>query len=114
MQASLRNLTIALAGTLVFSLAASAQTSSLAGTVKGEDGKPLKDAVIKIERKDIKGNYKTKSNKKGEWIHAGLPLGTYKITLEVDGRDRDTVDGVRTTLGDPKEIPFDLQAMKKK
>ncbi len=61
-------------GALLLSLPAAAQTSSLAGVVKGEDGKPLKDAIILIERKDIKGNYKTKSNKKGEYIHAGLPL----------------------------------------
>ncbi|MBI1789300.1 MAG: carboxypeptidase regulatory-like domain-containing protein [Acidobacteria bacterium] len=110
----LRTLTLAAAASLLLPLAAFAQTSSLAGVVKGEDGKPLKDAIVKIERKDIKGNYKTKTNKKGEYIHAGLPLGTYKITLEVEGKDRDVVDGVRTTLGDPKEINFDLHAMKKK
>ncbi|MCZ2078972.1 MAG: tetratricopeptide repeat protein [Bryobacteraceae bacterium] len=89
-----------------------AQTSSIAGVVKGEDGKGLKDALVKIERKDIKGNYKVKTNKKGEYFHAGLPLGVYKITLEVGGRDVDQVDNVRTRLGDPTEINFDLQQMK--
>ncbi len=91
-----------------------AQTSSIAGAVKGEDGKGLKDALVKIERKDIKGNYKVKTNKKGEYFHAGLPLGVYKITLEVGGRDVDMVDNVRTRLGDPTEINFDLQQMKAK
>lgn len=114
MHAKLRLLPLAACGLLVFSIPLPAQTSSLAGVVKGEDGKPLKDAIIKIERKDIKGNYKTKSNKKGEYIHAGLPLGMYKLTLEVDGKDRDMIDGVRTRLGDPTEINFDLEAMKKK
>lgn len=114
MHAKLRLLPLAACGLLVFSGSLSAQTSSLAGVVKGEDGKPLKDAIVKIERKDIKGNYKTKTNKKGEYIHAGLPLGTYKLTLEVEGKDRDNVDGVRTRLGDPTEINFDLEAMKKK
>src|SRR6266403_6417265 len=92
----------ALAGVLVFSLAASAQTTSLAGEVKGEDGQPLKDAWIKIERKDIKGNYKVKTNKKGEYFHAGLPLGTYTVSVEVNGKtiDQLTVKGVRTRLGD--------------
>ncbi|HEU0141657.1 MAG TPA: tetratricopeptide repeat protein [Bryobacteraceae bacterium] len=89
-----------------------AQTSSLAGAVKGEDGKGLRDAWVKIERKDIKGNYKVKTNKKGEYFHAGLPLGVYKITLEVGGRDVDQVDNVRTRLGDPTEINFDLQQLK--
>src|SRR6266702_3860646 len=102
----------ALAGVLVFSLAASAQTTSLAGEVKGEDGQPLKDAWIKIERKDIKGSYKVKTNKKGEFFHAGLPLGTYDVMLEVDGKVRDQVKTLRTTLGDPKPVNFDLQKMK--
>jgi hypothetical protein len=93
---------------LLFTGLATAQTSQIEGVVKGEDGQPLKDAVIKIERKDIKGNYKTKTKKKGDYIHAGLPLGTYKVTVEVDGKDRDTVDNVRTRLGEPSVINFDL------
>jgi tetratricopeptide (TPR) repeat protein len=101
-----------LAGALALSMAAFAQTSSIAGQVKGEDGQPLKDAWIKIERKDIKGSYKVKTNKKGEFFHAGLPLGQYDVMLEVDGKVRDQVKNVRTTLGDPKPINFDLQAMK--
>src|SRR5213078_2650499 len=104
----------ALAGVLVFSLAASAQTTSLAGEVKGEDGQPLKDAWIKIERKDIKGSYKVKTNKKGEYFHAGLPLGQYDVMLEVDGKLRDQVKGIRTRLGDPTPINFDLQKAKQK
>lgn len=93
------------------SLVGWAQTSSLEGDVKGPDGKGLKDALIKIERTDIKGNYKVKSDKKGHWFHAGLPLGMYKITLEVDGKEVDTVNGVRTRLGDPTPVNFDLAAM---
>jgi tetratricopeptide (TPR) repeat protein len=114
MQAKLSRSLSALAGLLVFSFAASAQTSSLSGEVKDEDGKPLKDAWIKIERTDIKGNYKVKTNKKGEYFHAGLPLGTYNVSLEVDGKVRDEVKGVRTKLGDPTPINFDLQGQKKK
>ena len=114
MQSKLPRSFVAVAGLFFFSFAASAQTSSLAGEVKGEDGQPLKDAWIKIERTDIKGNYKVKTNKKGEYFHAGLPLGTYNITLEVDGKVRDSMKGVRTRLGDPVPINFDLQGQKKK
>src|SRR6266849_259322 len=99
----------ALAGLLLLSFAASAQTSSIAGEVKGEDGGPLKDAWIKIERKDIKGSYKVKTNKKGELFHAGLPLGTYDVVLEVDGKPVDHVQNIRTRLGDPTPVNFDLQ-----
>jgi tetratricopeptide (TPR) repeat protein len=114
MQAKLSRSLTALAGLFLFSLAASAQTSSLSGEVKDEDGKPLVGAWVMIERTDIKGNYKVKTNKKGEYFHAGLPLGTYNIRLEVDGKVRDQVKGVRTRLGDPLPINFDLQGQKKK
>src|SRR5262245_48940570 len=114
MQVKLSRTLWALAGLVVFSFAASAQTSSLSGEVKGEDGQPLRDAWIKIERKDIKGSYKVKTNKKGEYFHAGLPLGTYDLMLEVDGKVRDQVKGVRTKLGDPTPVNFNLEGQKKR
>lgn len=94
--------------------AAFAQTSSLEGDVKGEDGAPLRGALVKIERQDIKGSYKVKTDKKGHFFHAGLPLGTYTLILEIDGKDRDRVQGVRTRLGDPQVVNFDLQRMKQR
>jgi len=94
--------------TLLFAGAAFAQTSQIEGVVKGEDGQPLKDALIKIERLDIKGNYKVKTKKKGEYLHAGLPLGKYKVTLEVNGKDVDFVDNVNLRF-DPSTVNFDLQ-----
>ena len=97
---------------LLFAGAAFAQTTQIEGVVKGEDGQPLKDALIKIERKDIKGSYKVKTKKKGDYLHAGLPLGTYKVILEVDGKDVDSVDNVKPKLGDPMVVNFDLQQMK--
>ncbi len=93
---------------LFASTAAFAQTGAIAGKVKGPDGQPVKDAWIKIERTDIKGNYKVKTNKKGEYFHAGLPLGTYNVVCEIDGAAADSMKGVRTRLGDPTEIDFDL------
>ena len=98
----------------LFTMNAIAQTASLEGEVKGEDGKPMPGALIKLERKDIKGSYKVKTNKKGQWFHAGLPLGNYDIMLEVDGKVMDTVKGVRTRMGDPLPINFDLSKMAEK
>jgi len=98
----------------LFAGAMFAQTSQIEGVVKGEDGQGLKDALIKIERKDIKGSYKVKTRKKGDYLHAGLPLGTYTVILEIGGKDVDKVDNVRTRLGEPSVINFDLEAMKQK
>jgi Tfp pilus assembly protein PilF len=109
-----RNLALSIAGFFLFSFAALAQTAAIEGDVKGEDGKPLQGALMKIERLDIKGNYRVKTDRKGHYFHAGLPLGTYRIILEVNGKDIDTVNNVRTRLGDPTAVNFDLAEMKKK
>ncbi len=115
MHTRLKTGALSAAALLVFAGAAFAQVSSLQGDVKDENGQPLKGALVKIDRKDIKGHYQVKTDKKGHYFHTGLPLGTYKVTLEVDGKDVDNVDGVRTSLGDDSPpVNFDLQASKKR
>lgn len=108
MHATLRKLLITLPITLALSTAAWAQTTAIEGDVKGVDGKPLVKANIKITRTDVKANYKVSTDKKGHYYYGGLAIGTYNVTLEVDGKDVDQAT-VRTTLGDPKEVPFDLK-----
>jgi tetratricopeptide (TPR) repeat protein len=105
-----RKLATALSISLLFGVAAFGQTSALEGDVKDENGKGIKDALVKIVRTDIKGNYKVKTDKKGHYFHAGLPLGTFNVTVEIDGKDRDNVNNVRTKLGDPTVVNFDLKA----
>src|SRR5579864_312856 len=114
MPSRLKTAALSAAALLFFAGAAFAQVSSLEGDVKDENGQPLKGALVKIDRKDIKGHYQVKTDKKGHYFHAGLPLGTYKITLEVDGKDRDSIDNVRTSLGDPTQVPFDLHSSAQK
>ena len=94
MLAKPRKLLFAIPVTLLFSVACWGQTTSLEGDVKGEDGKPIQNAVVKIDRKDIKGSYKTKTDKKGHYFHAGLPIGTYRVAVEVDNQEKDSVDGL--------------------
>ena len=103
-----RNLALSAAAVLLFSFTASAQVTAMEGIVKDETGKPIQGAMVKMERKDIKGNYSVKTDKKGHYGHYGLPIGTYKVSVEIDGKVRDTVDNVRTKLGDPTNVPFDL------
>jgi Tfp pilus assembly protein PilF len=112
MSTKLRNLALSAAAILMLAATASAQVTALEGIVKDEKGTPIVGAVVKIERKDIKGNYVTKTDKKGHYGHYGLPIGTYKVTLEVEGKPVDSVDNVRTRLGDPLQMPFNLQPKK--
>lgn len=122
MRAAFTKVLMVPAAALLFTSLAMAQTGAIEGDVKNEDGSPMPKgdckkgigACVKIERTDIKGNYQTATDKKGHFFHAGLPLGTYNVTLEVDGKMRDRLQGVRTRLGDPIPVNFDLAAMKQK
>jgi Tfp pilus assembly protein PilF len=105
----LRNLVVATAGSLVLALTSFAQISAIEGDVKGEDGQPAVKALIKITRTDIKGSYKCETNKKGHYFYNGLPLGTYNIAVEVNGKEVDGVNNIKTRLGDPTPVNFDLQ-----
>jgi tetratricopeptide (TPR) repeat protein len=77
--------TIAVTVVLAFAaITASAQVGELRGTVMMQqaDGSkaPLADAQIDVFRTDVKGEYHTKTNKKGEFVFAGLPfVGEYSI-----------------------------------
>src|ERR1039457_1085685 len=108
-----RNLILATAGLLFFGFTSLAQITAIEGDVKGDDGKALVGAVVKIDRYDITAHYKTKTDKKGHYFYNGLPLGNYNVTIEVDGKDVDQTKGVRSKLGDPTNVSFDLQASKK-
>jgi tetratricopeptide (TPR) repeat protein len=104
-----RNLFMGVAALLLLALTSFAQITAIEGDVKGDDGKGVAGAVIKITRTDIKGNYQVKSDKKGHYIYNGLPMGTYNVTCEVNGKEADRMNGVRTRPGDPTQVPFDLK-----
>jgi tetratricopeptide (TPR) repeat protein len=95
----------------LFTGAAWAQIAAIEGDVKGPDGKLVQGAQILIERKDMKGTYKgAKTDKKGHYIYNGLPSGgTYTVSVLIDGQERQHIDGVRTRLGDPIPVNFDLK-----
>jgi len=108
-----RNLLVAVAGACLLAVTSFAQITALEGMVIGEDGAPMVKALVKITRTDIKGSYKCNTDKKGHYFYNGLPLGNYNIAIEVDGKDVDAVSGVRTKLGDPTAVNFDLQKIAK-
>jgi Tfp pilus assembly protein PilF len=104
----LRNLVLTAAGLLLFAFSALAQTGSMEGDIKGPDGKPMLGTMVKIDRTDIKAHYQVKTDKKGHYFHAGLPLGSYNVAVEVSGKDVPIAQGVRLRGGDPTNVPGDL------
>jgi tetratricopeptide (TPR) repeat protein len=78
----------AIALLVLLAVATCAQTAPLRGHVKLKqaDGSmvPAADAVIDVYRIDLAGKFNTKTNKKGEFVFAGLPfVGNYIIAASL-------------------------------
>jgi tetratricopeptide (TPR) repeat protein len=100
---------VAVLALIAAAVPASAQTGGVTGKVTLQDGTTCVGCPVIIERMEIKGTYKTKTNKKGEYIYIGLPLGNYKITLESPtGQTLFYFNNKRVGLGDMTEVDFDL------
>src|SRR5689334_6195788 len=102
---------LAVAPLFLFAAVGFAQTSNIQGDVVDADGKPLQGAQIKLDRTDIKQSFTVKTDKKGHFLYANLPTGTYNITLMVNGKDMGTMQGVRSRPGDNPPLQFDLAKM---
>jgi hypothetical protein len=90
-------------------VAASAQSTQVDGTVtlKQADGTvvPVVGAQVDIYRTDIKAEYRTKTDKKGKYIHAGLPfVGTYTIVVSAPGAAPTFLSKQRFTQGTTRDF----------
>jgi tetratricopeptide (TPR) repeat protein len=92
-------------------LAASAlgQVGRIEGDVKKKGtGEPIVDAQVEIVRQDIKGSYPVKTDKKGHFIHAGVPFqGKYTLLVSAAGYAPDARTDVRPT---GELLTFELMA----
>lgn len=85
-----------------------AQTGGLTGKATDDKGNIVVGYPIIIERQEIKGTYKTKTDKHGNYVYVGLPIGNYKITLkDSNGRTLFYITK-HVGMGDPTEVNFDL------
>jgi tetratricopeptide (TPR) repeat protein len=91
-------------------LIASAQVGQLRGHVvlRQADGTkvPASEAAIDVFRTDISGKYVTKTNKKGEFVFAGLPfVGTYIIAASYPGFQASWTTGAKAG----KEADYEIE-----
>jgi Tfp pilus assembly protein PilF len=57
----------------------------LAGTVVDESGAPVDGVVVKAQRVESQGGPQTRTNKKGEWVLAGINAGQWNLDFEKAG-----------------------------
>lgn len=79
---------------------ASAQVVTASGkvTLKQADGTtvPVKDAVVKFYRTDIKQEFNAKTDKGGRYVNAGIPLvGTFHIAVSAPGARPDFIPNLK-------------------
>jgi tetratricopeptide (TPR) repeat protein len=106
----LRSLAMTVAGLVIFAASSLAQIWTLEGNVIGTDGKPVVGAVVKIHRTDVKWDAQTKTDKRGHYIHSGVPYGgIFDVSIVINGENAATQKGVHSAMGDHPPTDFDLR-----
>ena len=85
---------------LLFAASAFAQTSSIEGTASEVNGKPLKNAEVRIQKEKEKNILTTvKTDAKGHFLAARLASGVYTVTVVQNGTVKWSAAHVKTKNG---------------
>ena len=105
-----KSLTLSLVGVFLVTFSVFAGTAVLEGVVKDATGRPVKGADVRIEAKNLSRIVKTDA--RGHYVTDTLAIGTYKVTLVINGQVKASVPGARTQVGKPTQLNFDLSGKK--
>jgi tetratricopeptide (TPR) repeat protein len=94
---------------MLFAVPSFAQTGNIEGRVVDVNGQPLTGAQMAIDRQGIAGHYEVKTDGKGQFLHAGLPTGSYKVSVTKDGKPVVCNPNVRVTFGGSAKVECDLR-----
>jgi carboxypeptidase family protein len=104
----LKSLSVSFVGLILATLSVWAGTSTLEGIVKDPTGRPIKGGDVRIEAKNFTKVVKTDA--RGHYISDGLAVGTYRVTLVVNGSVKASILDAKTQLGKPTQLNFELTA----
>jgi len=87
-----------------------AQSGTMKGTAKDENGKPIVDATVEVDNIETGSKTTTKVDAKGEWVSLGLKGGTYNaILIDKDGKRIDAFGKVPVAANRETTVNFDLK-----
>ena len=106
----IKSLHIGLIGFLLCAANAWAGPASIQGIVKDAQGKPIKDADVRVESRDGKQVFNTvKTDTKGRYISQGLQPGVYRVSLVVNGAVKAAIGNTKTKSDQATQLNFDLK-----
>jgi hypothetical protein len=101
-----KSIILSLIGVLFVAFSVSAGTSVLEGVVKDASGRPIKGADVRIEAKNFSKILKTDAS--GRYVTDVLAVGTYKVTLVINGQVKASIRDAKTQVNKPTQVNFDL------
>ena len=91
-------------------LSGSAWGAAIEGIVKDANGRPITGADVRIEgRSNNSWNKVVKTDAKGRYVSSGLPAGTYRVTLLVDGSVKASINNTTVQSDRSTQLNFDLK-----
>src|SRR5262245_37812692 len=93
----IKSLQIGLVGFFFCAASAWAGPASIQGVVKDAQGKPIKNADVRVESKDGKQVFNTvKTDSQGRYTSKGLQPGVYRVSLVVNGAVKSAINNTKT------------------
>jgi len=101
-----KSIILSLIGVLFVAFSVFAGASVLEGVVKDSSGRPIKGADVRVEAKNFSKILKTDAS--GRYVSGVLAVGTYKVTLVINGQVKASILDAKTQVNKPTEVNFDL------
>lgn len=106
----IKSLQIGLMGLFICAANAWAGTASIQGIVKDAQGKPIKNADVRVESRDGKQTFGTaKTDSQGRYISQGLQPGVYRVSLVVNGAVKAAINNTKAKPDQATQLNFDLK-----
>jgi len=106
----IKSLQIGLMGFFICAANAWAGPASIQGIVKDAQGKPIKNADVRVESRDGKQLFNTaKTDSQGRYISQGLQPGVYRVSLVVNGAVKAAINNTKAKPDQATQLNFDLK-----
>jgi tetratricopeptide (TPR) repeat protein len=87
-----------------------AQSGTLKGTAKDQEGKAITDGTVELDNIETGKKMTSKTGSKGEYVVLGVPAGTYNaILMDKDGKRIDAFGKVPIAANNTTTVNFDLK-----